>query len=82
MKCKFCNNFMLEEKIPLSMDETKPRSMSARHCIYCGRIEYGTVAEEIVKTVTRSSTYFYFSILVFLCLLPLCRSNTPQTAMR
>jgi len=81
MKCKFCNNFMLEEMIAVSMDETKPKSMSARQCIYCGRIEHGTVAE-IAKTVTRSSTYFCFSILVFLCLLPLCRPNTPQTAMR
>jgi hypothetical protein len=53
MKCQRCNNFMVEEKIVLSMDESKTRSMSAWHCIYCGRVEYRT--DEIVETVLPSS---------------------------
>ena len=47
MKCERCKSFMLEEEIVLSVDSSKRRSISAWHCIYCGRSEYGTMADKI-----------------------------------
>ena len=47
--CGRCQNFMLEEKITLSNEE--PKFLSAYHCIYCGRIEYGTSGSMAAQTI-------------------------------
>ena len=48
-QCGRCQNFMLEEKITLSNEE--PKFLSAYHCIYCGRIEYGTSEPMAAQTI-------------------------------
>ena len=40
--CDRCKNSMLKEEVILAT-EAKEKYISAYHCIYCGRIEYGTV---------------------------------------
>ena len=46
-----CNSFMLEEQISLNGELLEPRSISAYHCIYCGRSEYGTDAQPSATSI-------------------------------
>ena len=43
-RCDRCRNIMLQEQISLSGESLEGKLMSAYHCMYCGRSEYGTDA--------------------------------------
>ena len=43
-RCDRCRNIMLQEQISLSGESFEEKLMSAYHCLYCGRSEYGTDA--------------------------------------
>jgi len=47
MTCERCKNFMVAEEIMLSAEESEQTAMSVLHCIYCGRIEYGTATNDM-----------------------------------
>ena len=40
-RCDRCRNIMLQEQISLSGKSLEGKLMSAYHCMYCGRSEYG-----------------------------------------
>ena len=44
-KCDRCQSFMVEEQFSLGSESLEPKLISAYHCIYCGRCEYGTAAQ-------------------------------------
>ena len=48
MKCERCEGLVLEEEIILSGDEVSRRSVTASHCLNCGRIEYRAVVDNNV----------------------------------
>ena len=41
-RCDRCRNIMFQEQISLSSESLEGKLMSAYHCMYCGRSEYGT----------------------------------------
>ena len=43
-RCDRCRNIMIQEQICLSGESLEEKLMSAYHCMYCGRSEYGTDA--------------------------------------
>jgi hypothetical protein len=55
-QCGRCNNFMLEEQIALPSESLENKFISAYHCIYCGRIEYGceSITAQVIEVPIRS----------------------------
>ena len=56
-KCDRCQNFMLEEQFSLSSESFEPKLISAYHCIYCGRCEYGSAAQSSETSDRLVDTY-------------------------
>lgn len=54
-KCDRCKNVMLKEEISLHRASFERKWISAYHCMYCGRSEYGTGAQASPRSIQATS---------------------------
>ena len=62
-RCDRCTNFMRREHISLCGESLEGKQMSAYHCMYCGRSEYGADASagetSILERIAKITQFVY-----------------------